>query len=266
MLAKAELKRFRAAISRHGRKRSGLSVCEGPRPCLELVRARPDWIRLAVVSDSVPLSEAVQSCLEALEEQGLSPRYTEPSQFESLALTPHPQGMAILFEPEVRKAESAGVGADPFALVLDRVSDPGNLGTILRTAWAAGLRSVWLTPGTADPFAPRTVRAGMGAQFGLDVVMSPDLEELWDMLSAKGLKDCWLADSRGGISCFEPEFELPGAALVIGNEAHGCAQLPGARSVSIPMPGPADSLNVAQAATVLLLEAVRRGTPGGAAH
>jgi TrmH family RNA methyltransferase len=147
-------------------------------------------------------------------------------------------------------------------LVLDRVTEPGNVGTILRTAWAVGLSDVWVTTGTSDPLGPKAIRAGMGAQFSLDVHSVGDLAATRDSLRELGVGCLWAAEPEGGVSCFAAEFELAGNGIVIGNEASGVTPGVISRGVTIPMPGGAESLNAAQAATVLLCEAVRRGLLG----
>jgi TrmH family RNA methyltransferase len=141
----------------------------------------------------------------------------------------------------------------PLLLVLDRVQDPGNLGAILRTAYAAGIRGVALTPGTVDPHNPKAVRAGMGAHFHVPVRRIRDLEE-----ELRGYR-VYVSDVREGVSCWEVDWSPP-VALVVGSEAHGVG--PMARSladaaVHIPMPGAAESLNAAVAASLMIYAARR---------
>ena len=246
------------ARSRHGRHKSGLILCEGQRCCTEALSRRPAWLALPVCSSTFARSAAFAELDAACRAQGVPPVVVPDREFAALAVTQHPQGVLLLME---RPGAGGAVPAptSPFIVVLDRLGEPGNLGTILRTAWAVGLHDVWLTRGTADPFAPKAIRAGMGAQFALDLTTVADLVEARDGLRASGYETLWLSVPRGGVSCFDPAFELDRCGLVIGNEASGVQACPEARPVSIPMPGAAESLNVAQAATVLLFEAVRRG-------
>ncbi len=143
-----------------------------------------------------------------------------------------------------------------FVLVLDSLRDPGNLGTLLRTAAAAGVQAVFLSPGTTDAFAPKVVRSGMGAHFRL-----PILSLSWEEISARleGLNTYW-ADMEGQVSCWEADFKKP-LALIVGGEAEGVSvearQLAG-KSVGIPMPGEAESLNAAIAGAILMFEVVRQ--------
>jgi TrmH family RNA methyltransferase len=180
------------------------------------------------------------------------------AEFAKLTATENPQGILCIFRAFAEPAPAA-VLADPFVLVLDRVMEPGNLGTILRTAWAVGLKEAWYTAGTTDPFGPKAVRAGMGAQFALALRGFADLAAARDTLRACGGGRFWCSVPGRGVDCFSAEFALSGGAVVIGNEANGVGEVEGAEFVTIPMPGQAESLNAAQAATILLFEAVRRG-------
>jgi TrmH family RNA methyltransferase len=143
-----------------------------------------------------------------------------------------------------------------FALVVDGVRDPGNLGSILRSAAAAAVEAVLLPPGAADPFAPKVVRGGMGAHFRL-----PIHQLSWDGIyaSLEGLQ-VFLAAASGELDYFQADFRSP-LALVIGSEAQGASsqarQLATAQ-VYIPMPGGSESLNAAVAAGVLMFEVVRQ--------
>ena len=233
-------------------------LCEGQRCCAEALDRRPEWLEIAVCGSAFATGPGFAAVEAACRARGVAPVVVADREFAGLAGTQHPQGVLVLMR---RPDPAAHIGAptSPFIVVLDRVGEPGNLGTILRTAWAVGLRDVWLTRGTADPFAPKAIRAGMGAQFALELTTVADLAEAGDGLRTSGYGTLWLSVPRGGVSCFDPAFELGRCGLVIGSEAAGVEACPEGRPVSIPMPGDAESLNVAQAATVLLFEAVRRG-------
>jgi TrmH family RNA methyltransferase len=141
-------------------------------------------------------------------------------------------------------------------LILDRVADPGNLGTILRTAAAAGVQGVLLSPGCVDAYNPKTVRATMGALLRLPVLSLP-----WPEIARRtaGLS-IWLADAAGPLDYTEVDWRQP-AALVIGSEASGIgsqAQALGGQQISIAMAARTESLNAAAAAAVLLFEARRQ--------
>ena len=147
-------------------------------------------------------------------------------------------------------------------LVLDRVRDPGNCGTILRTAEAAGVSRVCIAPGTVDPFAPKVVRAGMGAHFHLPLRLCGRWQDV--AASLNGIPQIILAEAGPGRPYDEVDWSFP-TALIVGGEATGAG--PGARElateiVAIPMAGRAESLNVAVATGILLFEALRQRREG----
>jgi RNA methyltransferase, TrmH family len=141
------------------------------------------------------------------------------------------------------------------ALIPDSIRDPGNLGTLIRTAAAAGVQAVFLPPETTDAFAPKVLRAGMGAHFRLPI-HSLSWEEIRN--ATKALK-VYLADMQGS-PCWQADLSQP-LALIIGGEAEGAteeARRLADASVSIPMPGKAESLNAGVAGAVLMFEVVRQ--------
>jgi TrmH family RNA methyltransferase len=176
---------------------------------------------------------------------------------ESLSDTETSQGVLLV----LTQAETSLPATTDFALVLDQIRDPGNLGTILRSAAAAGVRVVFLPPGTADAFAPKVVRAGMGAHFRL-AIRSVDWAEItrYCRESCNPPLKLLLAESGGGKACWQMDLKAP-LALVIGGEAEGAsaeARQAVDELVYIPMPGKFESLNAAVAAGILLFEVVRQ--------
>jgi len=246
------------AHARHGRRKHGVFIAEGIRCCAEGLMRQPAALMLAVcgqrfadAADSAPFRDLAARAGQALD-------VLPDREFEELAATENPQGILCLFR-DLPAALAPAALPKPFVLVLDRVTEPGNLGTILRTAWAEGLPEVWCTEGTTDPFGPKAIRAGMGAQFGLGLREFAGLAAVEAEMQRLGGGALWCSVPRGGVDCFSAAFALAGGALVIGNEAAGVDVRPGQALVTIPMPGAAESLNAAQAATILLFEAVRRG-------
>lgn len=141
-------------------------------------------------------------------------------------------------------------------LILDRITTPGNLGTLLRTAAAAGVDGVLLAPGCVDAFNPKVVRGGMGAQLRLPLVNAAWLRiaELTENL------DVWAAAGDGVQIYTAVDWQQP-AALIIGNEARGIgksAESISAGTISIPMAATTESLNAAMAGAIILFEAARQ--------
>lgn len=144
-----------------------------------------------------------------------------------------------------------------FVLIADAVRDPGNLGTLFRTASAAGVDQVLLTPGTADAYNPKVVRSAMGAHFHL-----PIQTLAWDEIAAryKTRLKFFLAEMAGSIAIWEADFRSP-SAVIIGGEAEGAgdqARRLTDQAVNIPMSGHTESLNAAIAAGIILFEVVRQ--------
>ena len=148
--------------------------------------------------------------------------------------------------------------SDPWVLLLDRVMDPGNFGTILRTARAAGLHEIVVVKGGVDPFGEKALRAGMGAQFAMGIRKFDSLADAAEHLKEMGVKTFYRTEPAGGNSIFKEEGLFEKSAIILGNEANGADPLDGSVPLVIPMPGSAESLNVAQAGTVVLFEYVRR--------
>lgn len=142
------------------------------------------------------------------------------------------------------------------AVVLAGVRDPGNLGTILRTAWAAGAEAVFLGSETVDVYNPKVVRAAAGALFNLSLARDVELVWLLTELKGRGVR-LVAADPRAPTSYDELDLSVD-CALVFGGESGGVPQAVASEVdvvASIPMPGGAESLNVAVAAALFLFEA-----------
>ncbi len=255
-----QLNKLRSA---HGRRKTGLSVCEGMRCCRELITRQPTWAR-QVFFDEEATGDPLQDLRAHCHEQEIPVESIPSRDFKGIAQTETPQGVLIVFAPPRPgdvEASASIKPRDPFLLILDQVQDPGNVGTILRTAWGAGLHQICLTRGTASPFAPKTIRAGMGAQFAVTTHVFEGLDAAYAAVKESGYTHAWVAAASEGCSCFNTAFDLRDSALIIGNEGAGTRPPAHAETsaVHIPMPGSADSLNVAQATTILLFDAVRRG-------
>ena len=142
-------------------------------------------------------------------------------------------------------------------LVVDRVRNPGNLGTILRSAEAAGASQVILTPATVDVYSPKVVRGAMGAHFYLPIATGVSWSEVAEALEDRQIL---LAEARGDKVYYEVDWTKP-SALIVGSEAEGPSQETerlATERIVIPMQGKAESLNVAVAASVILFEAARQ--------
>ena len=142
-------------------------------------------------------------------------------------------------------------------LVLDRIQDPGNLGTLLRTAEATGFAGALIVKGGADPYGPKAVRAGAGCVFRFPLLLCESPAEALDIL-AKQRKQVWTADMEG-TPCYDAEL-AQNVAIVIGNEGNGADALFKENSgrVTVPMAGQTESLNAGIAAAILMYESLRQ--------
>ena len=173
-----------------------------------------------------------------------------------------PQGVAAVAQLPGTSITDALATAGP-VLVLVEIGDPGNVGTIIRSAEAAGVGGVVITAGSADPFGPKAVRASAGSVFRVPVSTDHDPASVSGSCREQG-RTMFGSVMDGGISHLD--VDLGGrVALFLGNEAHGLsddvlAELGG--RVSVEMAGPTESLNVAMCATVLVFEAFRQRRTG----
>jgi TrmH family RNA methyltransferase len=187
--------------------------------------------------------------------------------------TQTPQGIVAAVEqrdvaPDLVRARRRG-RSRALMLVLDALSDPGNVGTVLRTALAADVDEVLLAPGCADPLAPKVVRAGSGAQFHLPVRADLTWEEIAERLAgAPAVRQVLLAVA-GARQAYDACDLTQRTALIVGNEAHGPsleAKRQATERISIPMWNRVESLNAAIAASVILFEAARQARVSEAAR
>jgi TrmH family RNA methyltransferase len=183
---------------------------------------------------------------------------------EAASDTQHPQGVVAAFRmvewplPQPREMP-------PLLLVCDAIQDPGNLGTILRAAEAAGVHAVWLSPGCVDLYNPKVVRAAMGAHFRLPIFAASAWEVLSAQLASLHSSEIRLfAADAGAAKPYDAVDWTQPASLLVSNEAHGLSQearqLAEQHSglISIPMAGGTESLNAAMSAAIILFEAARQ--------
>ena len=242
-------KRCEQLTMRKYRDRSGLYLIEGENLLDEAIR---NHVRIETVL-------VREDCQKALPPEAADKAFLLDARlFDKLAQTVTSQGiLAVVAKAEVRKEDFIGLPGSNF-IVLDRLQDPGNIGTILRTADAAGYRLAILMKGTADVYAPKVVRAATGSLFRMPVVSMASTEELVEFTRAAGKK--LTATCLDAQRCYYDEDLTHDIALVIGNEGSGVAPALIESSelrIKIPMQGNIESLNAAVAAGVLMYEAMR---------
>ncbi len=241
----------RKLLRRAGRDESGTFLIEGLRAVGDALQSGAEVIEVFVVPDL-----AADPVVEAARGKG---RVTPVTQnvIQALSDTATPQGLvAVVRSPEV------SLGAIPedtdLALVLAEVRDPGNAGTLVRSAVAAGAGAVIFGAGSVDPWSPKTVRASAGTILRIPVIRA-QLGQTVDALRARGLAVVGSAAS-GAVPTDSVDLTRP-VAVVVGNEAWGMSDGVAAlldEVVTIPMPGPVESLNAGIAGSILMFEAVRQ--------
>jgi RNA methyltransferase, TrmH family len=240
------VKRAAALARRRARRDRGEHLVEGPNAVGEALAAG--------VVDEVFATEEAASTLEV--PAGVTVRLVADHVLERLADAATPQGIvAVARTSTARLADVVGRG---LLVVLHEVADPGNAGTIVRTADAVGATAVVATAGSVDLFSPKAVRAAVGSTYHLPLVVEVDLAAVADACRAAGQAVLGL-DAAGQGSVFDLEAHHEPLALVLGNEAHGLAVDAASldATVAIPRWGRAESLNVAAAAAVSLYAAAR---------
>lgn len=247
------------------RENAHLTVAEGP-PSVTSALESGATVEFLAMSDSFAKSSAYPEVERAMAaRQGPKPQVfcISDALFDRMSEMRSPQGiLCVLPFPFTYEA---GPPKSPWSIPLYLygfdVQDPGNAGTLIRTAAAAGATAAAFSGESADLFSPKCIRSSAGAVFKVRLEESREIDPL---VVLQGLLDrgvaAYKAAPRGGVSPWEARFSEP-CAIVVGNEARGLSREvlggPG-QKVTIPMPGDTESLNVAIASAVLLYEAVRQ--------
>ena len=236
------------------RTQNGLYLAEGLRTAEEAVAYKAVETLFYVATDD----DRTMRLLEDAAMQNIKLVCVNENVMKKIADTETPQGIIAVCKMRQPKLENL-LASGKMLLVLDRVGDPGNIGTMLRTADAAGIGGLVLLKGCADIYAPKTVRSSMGSLFHIPVLSGVSEQEFvsaakkagYDLLVTclDGADNLYKADLSGRI------------AFVMGNEAGGVSEIlleKADKRVYIPMAGRAESLNVAMAAGIVMFEALRR--------
>ncbi len=234
----------------------GAFLLEGPNIVREAIEqgGRIRFIFIQSGADSSELCEIVQMA----ENENIAIYELTADVFAKVTHTDSPQDIAAVFEkkqPDVRaffkKAENGNI------LVLDRLQDPGNVGTVLRTAEAFGFGGIILIKGSADIYQPKIVRSSAGSILRMPFIICDTPSDAIELLSSHGKKIYTaVPDAESSVH----DADLNNAAIVIGNEGNGAADefLKASRTIGIPMSGQAESLNAAIAAAIIMYESQKQ--------
>jgi TrmH family RNA methyltransferase len=237
------------------RERRALTLAEGVR-LLEEALAAGVPVRGAAVAPGLETTPRGAALKRRLMREGIPIESVDDQLLARLADTEHPQGIVAVVEPRRWTLEQLPVGPRSVVLVIDAVQDPGNLGALARTALGLGASGLITLPGTVDLTNPKALRGSMGALFRLPSV-SASIEAFIAWVRTAGVQLWTTAAGGGPLDAVLPEGPV---ALVVGNEGSGVRPELAAvavRSVSVPLTGGVESLNVAVAAGIILYEVTR---------
>ncbi|MDK2991094.1 MAG: methyltransferase, TrmH family [Clostridiales bacterium] len=252
------IKLVKSLASSHGRKKSGLYFIEGAKLVEEAIEANEDILFIICSSD---FSDS--ALMKLIIDRGIDNFSVLPDVFVNIADTTTPQGVLAVLKQQQKDWREIAMLERCLLLVLDAVQDPGNVGTMIRTADAMGFSAVVAGQGTADQYNPKVLRAAMGSSFHVPVYNDVPLPEALSELT--GRVSALAAVPRGGITVNEAPLDER-TAIIIGNEARGINEEVMHRAtyaVSIDMPGRAESLNASIAAGIIMYEISRRWYSAG---
>jgi TrmH family RNA methyltransferase len=237
---------------RKARERQALFVAEGVRSVEELLRS-PLVVRGVLTAPQLADAPRGHALLDQITGSSIEHSAVKEAEFRSAAETESPQGVLAIAEIPARSLAGFS-GVSPLRLlILDAIQDPGNVGTILRTAAALGVDATVALPGTVDLWNAKVVRAAMGAHFHSSAFHTTT-DDLFAFLESESLP-LWAAEAAGqSIETMQPPSRL---ALAVGNEGSGLSSSVrerAAATISVPITGSVESLNVAVATAICLYQ------------
>lgn len=258
----ALIKRARRLHQKKYRVREGAFFVEGIRVVLAaLEQAAP--IETLIYAPELLTSDVALQAIESYRSQGGQVAAVTADVFQSISARDNARGLGAIIATQVKSPADFVARDDDIFVAVENVSDPGNLGTIVRTVDAVGAAGVILVGQSTDPFHPTAVRASMGALFSAPVATAATFDELWNWAREQRLQT--IATSAHAKHAFwDAGYRLP-ALLLLGSEGEGLSEEVQARAdlaIAIPMYGVSSSLNLAVAAGLLLYE-LRRVTNAG---
>lgn len=254
--ANAKIKRLVNLKKKHKtREEEGIFLVEGIRMFREVPLGK---LREVYVSESFYRKER-KVIDRVLDGSKICPEILSDSVYAHVSDTKTPQGVLCLVEQMKYELEEVTDGQCPLLLVLDNLQDPGNLGTIVRTAEGAGVTGIILSRDCVDIYNPKVIRSTMGSVYRVPFCYTADLVGVLDVLKKDGICTC-AAHLEGRRAYDEENYRKP-CAFLIGNEGNGLREEVAEKAsvyIRIPMQGQVESLNAAIAASVLMFEAARQ--------
>ncbi len=251
------IKEIKALHQKKHRDSQGMYFVEGIRFVSDAVDNGQVIIK-AVISDKLESLNGGELLISKLSEVCSDIYNVADKLFKEISDTQSPQGaLAVLKKQTAEIGEALSEGKS--MVVLDSLQDPGNVGTIIRTADAAGVSAVLMTRGCVDVYSPKVLRSTMGSVFHIPIIEDLDIINTIQLLKSKGYKV--IASHLHGQNNYYDEDLTCKSAIIVGNEANGISEETAALSdklVRIPMPGRTESLNASVAASIMIYELVRQ--------
>lgn len=262
-IASRQNNRIKLAVSLKQKKfrdEMGLFIAEGSRLAEEVLKS--DWqIEFCICDEQALKNERILSIVKKLEDFNCLVYQVNKAIYDKVSDTKEPQGILLVVRKKVYQLQDlVSDGRMPTLILLDRLQDPGNVGTIIRTADAAGCTGIVLLKETADLFSSKTIRSTMGSIFHLPIVTEISTVEILEFMKKNKIVLYVTALDVSAKLYFQADFNQA-AAIAFGNEGSGISKALLAQAESklfIPMYGKAESLNVAAATAVMMYESVRQ--------
>lgn len=251
------IKEVRSLKSKSGRDDKGLYFIEGVRFVSEALKQNAA-IQYLVMSEAFVSAGIPDEMSDGIGRASLKCYVVPDSIFDSISDTRTPQGVLAVLRKRMKQLGEAKL-ARGFFVILDDIKDPGNMGTIIRTADAAGCAGVIIPDGCVDAYNPKVLRSTMGSIFNIPIYHCATIAEAMKITADNGFLLC-ASHINGPVSIYEADLSGD-VALIIGSEADGVgieASLRADMLVTIPMAGGAESLNAAVAAGIIIFEAMRQ--------
>lgn len=233
------------------RREKGLYIVEGIRMVQEIPA---DTIRKLYIAESM-----ADKFADVCKEKNAEVEIVRDSVFQSMSGTNTPQGiLAEVYQKQTTEEELFTRDTEPFLLIIERLQDPGNLGTIIRTAEGAGVTGIILSSDSVDIYNPKVIRSTMGSVFRMPVFVTENLTDTIDRIKKRGIPV--YGAHLDGDTFYEKNFTGK-CAFLIGNEGNGLSDEISAKAddlIRIPMCGQVESLNAAVSTAVIAYEVLRQ--------
>lgn len=237
------------------RDERGVFVVEGPKMFREAPKERIEKIYFSETF----YEKHKETLIKRIQADGLEFEVMQDHIFKTASDTQTPQGVLCIVRQQESDLKTLLEAEKPLLLLLENLQDPGNLGTILRTAEGAGVTGVILSKGCVDLYNPKTIRSTMGSVYRVPTLYTEDLRETVELLKAHGIRS--FAAHLKGVNFYDQENYRGGTAFLIGNEGNGLTEELTEQAdtlIRIPMEGKLESLNAGVASAILMYEAYRQ--------